>query len=81
MRDEPISKEISTITNRFRNSIIILPKDTILDEIGLILANTAKFVEVETIVANGASICLFVYVGSKEFVLLSEAEQIEFVAK
>ena len=51
--------------------MIILPKDTVLDEIGFILSSVSKFVEVETIVANGGTLCIVVYIGSKEFVLIS----------
>lgn len=45
--------------------MIILPKDTVLDEIGVMLSGINKFIEVETIVANGATLCTVIYLGSK----------------
>ena len=69
------------MVSNFKNSVMILPKDIILDEIGILLAPVNKFIEIETIVANGIPLCLVVYVGTKEFVLISDQEQIEFVVK
>lgn len=59
----------------------MLPKDIILDEIGVLLSDINKFIEIQTIAVNGLPYCYIVYVGSKDFVLMSEQDQIEYIVK
>lgn len=53
---------------KFNNCIFVLPKETILDELGILFFDSNKFVEIQTIVVNGLPSCLIVYVGSSNFV-------------
>ena len=52
-----------------------------MDEIGVLFADVNKYIEIQSIVVNGKLMYYFVYVGDKDFVLLTEQEQIGFIVK
>lgn len=77
-----LSEYVSYLSTSFPKIVLILPAETILDQLGIILSDSPKKeIQIESIMVNGTCIMYIVYIGDSSWVRIRPDEKLEYITR